>query len=78
MDRHSFAKVSPFLINKLVKQAFGTITGLSNTSKGCLLDEASSKNQSDKIINTMSLGGFTIKAEMHKMLNPSRGMGHIF
>lgn len=71
---HSFVKVSPFLIYKLVSQTFGSVSGLSKMSNGSLLIEASSGEQSDRILKSKSLGEFAVDAELHKTLNSSRGM----
>lgn len=73
-EEASFAKISPFLINKLITSEFGTVANINKLPSGALLIETTSKHQSEKILKTKSLGEFSVCAEMHRTLNTSRGM----
>ena len=68
------SKVSPFIIEKLIKGCAGEVKNVTKMKSGCLLIECSKKHQSSNLLKLTKIIDLEILASPHRTLNSSQGI----
>ena len=73
-ESQQLTKLSPFAVEKMILEKFGTVNKVTKMRSGSLLIEATRPAQARNILDTTSFMDIDVKATPHRSLNTSKGV----